>query len=97
MVKAGDYKAALELANDNRYGLSSAVITNDLQKAIYISENIEAGMCHINGPSIRDEGVIPFGGVKDSGLGREGGHYSIEELTRIKWVTIQKGRQKFPF
>lgn len=95
--KANDYKHAVDLANDNDYGLSSAVITNDLQKAIIISENIQAGMVHINGPSVRDEGVIPFGGVKDSGLGREGGHYSIEELTELKWVTIQKGQQKFPF
>jgi aldehyde dehydrogenase (NAD+) len=54
-------------------------------------------MVHINGPSLRDEGTIPFGGVKDSGLGREGGKYAIEELTELKWVTIQKGTQTFPF
>ena len=95
--KADDYRHAIELANDNDYGLSSAVVTNDLQKAIAVSENIEAGMVHINGPSVRDEGVIPFGGVKDSGLGREGGRYSMEEFTELKWVTIQKGQQKFPF
>jgi len=96
VIKARDCEHAVELANDNDFGLSSAVITNDLQKAIWVSENIEAGMCHINGPSIRDEGVIPFGGVKDSGMGREGGHYSMDELTEVKWVTVQKGQQKFP-
>jgi aldehyde dehydrogenase (NAD+) len=97
VCKARDYLHAIELANDNDYGLSSAVITNDLQKAIAVSENIEAGMVHINGPSVRDEGTIPFGGIKNSGLGREGGCFSIEEMTELKWVTIQKGQQRFPF
>jgi aldehyde dehydrogenase (NAD+) len=97
VCKANDYLHAIELANDNDYGLSSAIITNDLQKAIAVSEAIEAGMVHINGPSVRDEGIIPFGGVKNSGLGREGGHYSIDELTELKWVTIQIGQQQFPF
>lgn len=96
IIKADDYLHALALANNNDYGLSSACITNDLQKAIYISENIEAGMHHINGPTVRDEGVIPFGGVKDSGYGREGGHFAMEELTELKWITIQTGQQQFP-
>ena len=97
VIKASDHLHALALANDADYGLSSAVITNDLQKAIAISEGIEAGMVHINGPSVRDEPVIPFGGVKGSGSGREGGHYSIDELTELKWVTIQTGQNKYPF
>ncbi len=97
VIKANDYLHALALANDADYGLSSAVITNDLQKAIAISEGIEAGMVHINGPSVRDEPIIPFGGVKGSGSGREGGHYSMDELTELKWVTIQTGQNKYPF
>ena len=40
---------------------------------------------------------VPFGGVKESGVGREGGHYSIEEMTEIKWITIQLDRRNFPF
>lgn len=97
VIKANDHLHALALANDADYGLSSAVITNDLQKAIAISEGIEAGMVHINGPSVRDEPVIPFGGVKGSGTGREGGHFSIDELTELKWITIQTGQNKYPF
>ena len=97
VIKANDWEHAIELANDADYGLSSAVITNDLQKAIAVSERIEAGMCHINGPSVRDEPVIPFGGVKDSGMGREGGHWSIDEMTELKWITIQTGQNKYPF
>jgi aldehyde dehydrogenase (NAD+) len=46
---------------------------------------------------VRDEPVIPFGGVKDSGFGREGGHFSIDEMTELKWITIQTGQNKYPF
>jgi len=95
--RAKDWQDALALANDADYGLSSAVITNDLQKAVALSEGLEAGAVHINGPSVRDEPVIPFGGVKDSGYGREGGHFSIDEMTELKWVTIQTGQNKYPF
>lgn len=95
--KAKDHMHALELANDSDYGLSSAVITNDLQKAVALSEGLEAGMVHINGPCVRDEPVIPFGGVKQSGFGREGGHFSIDELTELKWITIQTGQNQYPF
>lgn len=97
LVCADDHEHALELANDTEYGLTSAVITNDLQKAQYFIDNLESGMVHVNGPTIRDEPVIPFGGVKSSGLGREGGSYSMEEFTELKWVTVQTGQQKFPF
>jgi aldehyde dehydrogenase (NAD+) len=97
VIKANDHLHALALANDSEYGLSSAVLTNDLQKAIFLSEGLEAGAVHINGPSVRDEPVIPFGGVKNSGTGREGGHFSIDELTELKWVTIQSGQNKYPF
>ena len=97
VVKADDHEHAMALANDNEYGLSAAVITNDLQKAMQLSEGIEAGMVHINGPTIRDEAVVPFGGVKNSGLGREGGKFSMDEFTELKWITIQTGQQQFPF
>ena len=97
VTKATDHENALVIANDSDYGLSSAVITNDLQKAMFISRGIESGMCHINGPTIRDEAVVPFGGIKNSGLGREGGRYAMEEVTEVKWVTIQQGQQQYPF
>ena len=97
VIKADDYRNAMALANDSEYGLSAAIITNDLQKAVELSEGIESGMVHINGPTIRDEAVVPFGGVKNSGFGREGGKFAMDDFTELKWVTIQLGQQKFPF
>lgn len=98
VIKANDTAHASSLANNSIYGLSSAVITNDIGKALQLSEEIEAGMVHVNGPTIMDEVNSPFGGVKESGMGREGGHFSIEEMTEVKWVTIEKtGNRQYPF
>ena len=94
---ARDFDHAVELANDTHYGLSSAIVTNDLQKAMAFSEQSNAGMIHINDTTISDEPHITFGGTGDSGFGREGGRESMEEMTEVKWVTIQTGKREFPF
>ncbi|MFH1113793.1 MAG: aldehyde dehydrogenase family protein [Pseudomonadota bacterium] len=88
---------ALEIANDCEYGLSSGVLTNDLQRALYFAENLESGMVHVNDSSVYDEPYCPFGGCKQSGVGREGGRHSMEEMSEIRWVTIQKGHRHYPF
>ena len=92
-----DEREALEVANDTSYGLSAGVITPDLEKAIYLAEGLEAGMVHVNDASIDAEASVPFGGSKWSGQGREGGRYSIDGLTEMKWVTIQKQKRLYPF
>jgi acyl-CoA reductase-like NAD-dependent aldehyde dehydrogenase len=97
VTKANDAEHALTLANTSSYGLSSAVLTNNLQLAMKFALELEAGMVHLNGPTVHDEANVPFGGVKDSGMGREGGHWSIEEMTEIKWITIQMGKRPYPF
>ncbi len=98
LIKVKTVEEAVEVANMTNYGLSSAVITNDIGNALKLSEEIEAGMVHINGPTIMDEAHIPFGGIKDSGMGREGGHFSIEEMTELKWVTVEAlGNHHYPF
>jgi aldehyde dehydrogenase (NAD+) len=97
LLTAPDSETALEIANDTEYGLSAALITNDMQKALDLSLRMDAGMVHINNCTISDEPHVPFGGVKNSGFGREGGRYSLEELTEVKWVTLQMGKREFPF
>lgn len=97
IFKAADAEEALAIANDTAYGLSAALITNDLQKAFDLSLRLESGMVHVNDCTISDEPHVPFGGVKNSGFGREGGRYSMEEMTEVKWLTVQMGKRQFPF
>jgi aldehyde dehydrogenase (NAD+) len=97
VIKAKDADDAIKLANNTRYGLTSAVITNDLQLAMRCALELESGSVHINGSTIHDEPHGPFSGVKDSGMGREGGQWSMDELTELKWITIQRGEAHYPF
>ncbi len=83
------YEEGLEKANDTEYGLSSAIFTKDIDKAFHFARNSNAGMCHINGPTIHDEAHIPFGGNGESGVGREGTDADMEAMTELKWVTVQ--------
>ena len=83
------YEEGLEKANDTEYGLSSAIFTKDIDKAFHFARNSNAGMCHINGPTIHDEAHVPFGGNGESGVGREGTDADMEAMTELKWVTVQ--------
>ena len=97
IISVKDEKEALEVANDTTYGLSAGVITRDLEKAIFLGEGLNAGMVHVNDGSIDADACCPFGGCKGSGIGREGGRYSVEEMTEVKWLTIQKTKRLLPF
>ncbi|HEY0339588.1 MAG TPA: aldehyde dehydrogenase family protein [Steroidobacteraceae bacterium] len=97
IIEAGSSEEALALANDTSYGLAAGVITNDLQKAMDLALRLESGMVHINDTTVSDEPHVPFGGIKNSGFGREGGRYSMEEMTELKWITVQLGQRQFPF
>lgn len=83
------YEEGLERANDTEFGLSSAIFTQDLNKAFHFAQNIDAGMAHVNGPTVHDEAHVPFGGNGESGMGREGTDADIEAMTQLKWVTVQ--------
>ncbi|WP_146347901.1 aldehyde dehydrogenase family protein [Phaeobacter marinintestinus] len=83
------YEEGLEKANDTDFGLSSSIFTKDIDKAFHFARNIDAGMCHINGPTIHDEAHVPFGGNGESGVGREGTDADMEAMTELKWVTVQ--------
>lgn len=83
------YVDGLARANDTEYGLSSAIFTRDIDKAFHFARNINAGMCHINGPTIHDEAHVPFGGNGESGVGREGTDADMAAMTELKWITVQ--------
>ena len=79
---------AIELANNTDFGLISYVYSEDLKRAIQISEAIESGMVAINRGLISDP-AAPFGGVKQSGLGREGGFDGIHEFLETKYIGVE--------
>jgi succinate-semialdehyde dehydrogenase/glutarate-semialdehyde dehydrogenase len=76
---------AIALANDTRYGLAAYCYTNDLGQAFRVSESLEYGMVGVNESLLATESA-PFGGVKESGLGREGGYHGIEDYTVVKYT-----------
>ena len=87
---------AVRLANNSEYGLSAAVFSRDIARAIGIAKQIQSGICHINAPTVHDEAQMPFGGVKSSGYGRFGGRAAIAEFTDLRWITIQTGPRHYP-
>ncbi len=87
---------AVRLSNDSEYGLSAAVFSRDVSRAMQVARRIESGICHINGPTVHDEAQMPFGGVKSSGYGRFGGKASIAEFTELRWITLQNTPRHYP-
>ncbi|PJE55475.1 aldehyde dehydrogenase [Marinomonas sp. BSi20584] len=97
IIRVNGIEEAIRVANDTEYGLSSAVFSRDIKQAMNVAEQIQSGICHINGPTVSDEPQMPFGGVKASGYGRFGGKAAIAEFTDLRWVTIEDPNQHYPF
>jgi acyl-CoA reductase-like NAD-dependent aldehyde dehydrogenase len=87
---------AVRVANDNEYGLSAAVFSRDISRAMQVARRIDSGICHINGSTVHDEAQMPFGGVKASGYGRFGGKSAINEFTDLQWITVQTTTPQYP-
>lgn len=79
---------AIRIANDSKYGLAGVVWTNDLRRAHRVAGSIDAGTIWVNCWFVRDLRV-PFGGMKESGIGREGGHWSLDFYTEQKNICIK--------
>ncbi len=84
---------ALEIANDTPYGLTGYVWTNDLTRALRFTDKLEAGMIWVNSENVRHL-PTPFGGVKASGIGRDGGDWSFEFYMEQKHIGFATGRHK---
>ena len=85
MIPFETEEEAIAIANDTPYGLSSYIQTGDAERARRVARQLRSGMVQLNGAS-RAPGS-PFGGYKQSGLGREGGKYGLEDFLEIKSVS----------
>jgi benzaldehyde dehydrogenase (NAD) len=89
---------AIELANRTEYGLSSAIFSNDIERATKIAARLHTGLVHINDQTINDNPQIPFGGMGASGNGgRFGALTNLEEFTTWRWMTIRAHGYPYPF
>ncbi|MEW2914022.1 5-carboxymethyl-2-hydroxymuconate semialdehyde dehydrogenase [Leisingera sp. JC11] len=94
-IRFKDEDEALTLANDTQYGLTGYVWTNDLTRALRFTNALEAGMIWVNSENVRHL-PTPFGGVKASGIGRDGGDWSFEFYMEQKHVGFALGQHKIP-
>ncbi len=89
VIRVGNEKEALKIANKSNYGLDAAIFTRDIDRAMRLALELEDGEVTINAHPAHGLGIFPFGGVKDSGMGREGIKYSILEMTEVKSIVIK--------
>ncbi|MGC8775561.1 MAG: NAD-dependent succinate-semialdehyde dehydrogenase [Chlorobaculum sp.] len=83
IIEVADDEEAVAVANDSEFGLGSAVFSQDVERALAIARRLEAGSCFIN-TMVKSDPRLPFGGVKQSGYGRELSHHGIREFVNIK-------------
>lgn len=89
IIPVKDEDEAIHVANDSTFGLGAALFTSDLKKAEHLAEKeIEAGSCFVN-TFVRSDPRLPFGGIKESGYGRELSHFGIKEFVNIKTIYIK--------
>ena len=88
VTKVEDIDEAIAFTNDSNYGLSAAIFTQDIDVAMKFVREADSGNIHINWGTQWRTDLMPYGGVKDSGLGKEGPKYAVEEMTELKMVVM---------
>jgi len=92
VIRASDEAAAIELANDSRYGLGASIWTADIERGRSVAARVDAGMVFVNSV-VASDARLPFGGMKRSGYGRELGVWGIREFTEVKSVALSSPAQ----
>ena len=88
VIHFSDLDDAVRIANGTPYGLQAAVFTRDIARGFSLAKRIRAGGVHLNDPTTLRWDALPFGGIKESGLGREGLRYAMEEMTEVKLISV---------
>ena len=83
-----DIDQAIAMANDTNYGLSAAIFTENLNWALKFAQQVESGNIHVNSGTQWRADLMPYGGLKESGMGKEGPKYAVQEMTETKMVVI---------
>lgn len=89
VIKFRSEEEVIQRANDSEFGLQAGIFTNDLNRAFRVADALEMGGVWINDVSVRRYDHMPYGGVKESGIGKEGIRYAIEQMTDIKFIGIR--------
>ena len=84
VTRVNDIDEAIALANDTNYGLSAAIFTENVNWAMKYVRKVESGNIHVNWGTQWRADLMPYGGLKDSGMGKEGPKYAVEEMTELK-------------
>ncbi|MNI44520.1 Vanillin dehydrogenase [compost metagenome] len=97
VVPFDDDDEAVRLANDSEYGLSMAIVSRNVGRALKLGERLRTGLLHINDQTVNDEVINPFGGVGASGNGTSiGGPANVEEFTQWQWMTVKGEAPAYP-
>jgi acyl-CoA reductase-like NAD-dependent aldehyde dehydrogenase len=94
IMPSSNLEDAIRIANDTRYGLSAGIFTQDIDRAMRFAKEVDSGCLHINWSSQWRADGMPYGGLKDSGFGKEGPGYAIREMTEDKMVVLHLAEGK---
>src|SRR5699024_2366939 len=97
ILKVSSDEDAVEVANKSPYGLSGALHTSDVERGTELAKQVYTGMIHINDGSIDDDPTVAFGGVKNSGIGRLNGKWSLDAFTTTQWISVQHKPRQYPY